>query len=45
MSDIWAPEHVVAVAVIAVGIAALVVAARLRPGPWLKVLAFGLVVD
>ncbi|HSS94699.1 MAG TPA: TIGR02206 family membrane protein [Candidatus Dormibacteraeota bacterium] len=34
MNELLATEHLLAVAVIVVGTAALVVAARLRPGPW-----------
>ena len=45
MSDLLAPEHVAALLVIAVAIAVLVVAARWRPGGWLKVLAVLLVAD
>ena len=45
MSELLAPEHVVALAVIAVVVAALVVAARKSPGRWLNVLAIVLVVD
>src|SRR5437588_124034 len=45
MSDLLAPEHVIALIVIAGSTAALVVGARRRPGPWLRVLAGVLVVD
>lgn len=45
MSELLAPEHLVALGVIAVAAASLVVAARRSPGPWLKVLAIVLVVD
>src|SRR5689334_1118757 len=45
MSDLLAPEHVAALLVIAVAIAVLAVAARRRPGGWLKVLAVVLVAD
>lgn len=45
MSELLAPEHLVALAVIAVGVAAAVVAARTSPGRWLKVLAVVLVID
>jgi hypothetical integral membrane protein (TIGR02206 family) len=45
VSDLLAPEHVVALLVIAVATAGLVVAARGRPGAWLKVLALVLVAD
>jgi len=45
VSDLLAPEHVGALVAIAVSTALLVVAARRRPGPWLKVLAAVLVVD
>ena len=45
MSELLAPEHVIALVVIVVATAALVVAARLRPGSWLRVLAIVLVVD
>jgi hypothetical integral membrane protein (TIGR02206 family) len=43
--NLLAPEHVVALVVIAVSIPVLVVAARRWPGPWLRVLAVVLVVD
>jgi hypothetical integral membrane protein (TIGR02206 family) len=45
VSELIAPEHVAALVAIAVAIVALVVAARLSPGPWLNVLAIILVVD
>ena len=45
MSDLLALEHVLALVAIALSTALLVVAARRRPGPWLKVLAAVLVVD
>src|SRR5437870_11438719 len=45
MSDLLAPEHVFALVAIALSTALLVVAARRRPGSWLKVLAAVLVVD
>lgn len=45
MSDLGAPEHLAALAVIAVSIAGFIIAARLRPGWWIKVLALVLVVD
>ncbi|TMD76051.1 MAG: TIGR02206 family membrane protein [Chloroflexi bacterium] len=45
MSDLLTPEHIVALVAIALSAALLVVAARRRPGPWLKVLAAVLVVD
>ena len=45
MSELLAPEHLIALAVIAVATAALVVVARRRPAPWLKALAAVLVVD
>lgn len=45
MSELLAPEHVVALSVIAAAIAVLVVTARKRPGAWLKALALVLVVD
>ena len=45
MSDLLTVGHVAPLAVIAVATAALVVAARRRPGAWLKVLAVVLVVD
>jgi hypothetical integral membrane protein (TIGR02206 family) len=45
VSQLLAPEHVVALGVIAVAVAALVVAARRSPGRWLKVLAIALVID
>ena len=45
MSDLLALEHVFALVAIALSTALLVVAARRRPGSWLKVLAAVLVVD
>ena len=45
MSDLLALEHVLALVAITLSTALLVVAARRRPGPWLKVLAAVLVVD
>ena len=45
MSELLAPEHVIALVAIAAATAALVVAARLRPGNWLRVVAIVLVVD
>src|SRR5256886_11515051 len=45
MSDLLAPEQVFALVAIALSTALLVVAARRRPGSWLKVLAAVLVVD
>jgi len=45
VSDLLALEHVLALVAIALSTALLVVAARRRPGPWLKVLAAVLVVD
>ena len=45
MSGLLATEHVAALFVIAVTTVGLVVAARKRPGEWLKVLAVVLVVD
>jgi len=45
MSDLLALEHLAALLVIAVAIAVLVVAARRRPGGWLKILAVLLVAD
>lgn len=45
MNDLLAPEHVWALLAIAAAIAALVVAARRRPGAWIRVLALVLVVD
>src|SRR5207249_968980 len=45
MSDLLAPEHVIALIVIAGSTAVLVVGARRRPGPWLRLLAGVLVVD
>lgn len=39
------PEHVGALAVIAVAVVALVLLARIRQGKWWKVLAVGLVLD
>ena len=44
MSDLLAPEHVVALIVIALSTIFLVVGARSRPGAWLKVFAAVLVV-
>lgn len=44
MAGLFATEHVGAVAVIAVATAALVTAARLRPGPWTRTAARGLAV-
>jgi len=43
MKNILAPEHIGALIVIAVTTAVLVVAARRRPGPWLRVFALFLV--
>jgi hypothetical integral membrane protein (TIGR02206 family) len=45
VTDLLAPEHVAALFAIAVATVVLVVAARRRPGAWLKVLAVVLVVD
>jgi hypothetical integral membrane protein (TIGR02206 family) len=45
VSGLLAPEHLAALAVIAVAVTALVVAARRSPGRWLKVLAIVLVID
>jgi hypothetical integral membrane protein (TIGR02206 family) len=45
VSELLAPEHVVALLVIAVATVVLVVAGRRAPGPWLRVLAVVLVVD
>ena len=45
MSDLLAREHVAALVLIAVAIAVLVLAARRRPGGWLKLLAVLLVAD
>jgi len=45
MSDLLAREHVAALVLIAVAIAVLVLAARRRPGGWLKILAVLLVAD
>jgi hypothetical integral membrane protein (TIGR02206 family) len=45
VSDLFAPEHLVALLVIALSTIFLVIAARRRPGAWLKVLAAVLVVD
>jgi hypothetical integral membrane protein (TIGR02206 family) len=42
VSDLLAPEHVGAVAVICLLTAALVISARLRPGPWLTIATRGL---
>ncbi len=43
--DLAAPEHIGALVVIAAGVALTTVAARKRPGVWLKVLAVALVID
>jgi hypothetical integral membrane protein (TIGR02206 family) len=45
VSDLLVPEHLAAIAVIAVATVGLTVAARRAPGAWLKVLAAVLVVD
>ncbi len=45
MSDLGAPEHVWALVAIGISTVVLVVAARRRPGAWLKVMAAILVVD
>jgi hypothetical integral membrane protein (TIGR02206 family) len=45
VSELLAPEHIVALGVIAVAAAALVVAARRTQGRWLTVLAIVLVID
>lgn len=45
MSELLAPEHLVALAVIAAGVTASIFAARASPGRWLKVLAVVLVID
>jgi hypothetical integral membrane protein (TIGR02206 family) len=45
VSELLAPEHLAALAVIAAAVTSLVVAARRSPGRWLKVLAVVLVVD
>jgi hypothetical integral membrane protein (TIGR02206 family) len=45
VSGLLAPEHLVALGVIALAAAALVVAARRSPGRWLKVFAILLLVD
>jgi hypothetical integral membrane protein (TIGR02206 family) len=45
VSELLAPEHVVALLVIAVATVVLVVAGRRAPGPWLRVLSVVLVVD
>jgi hypothetical integral membrane protein (TIGR02206 family) len=45
VTDLLAPEHVAALFAIAVATVVLVVAARRRPGAWLKVLAVVVVVD
>jgi len=44
MTDLATPEHLGALAVTAVVAVPLVVAARRRPGAWLKVLAVALAV-
>lgn len=45
MTDLLAAEHIGALAVIALLVTVMVVAARQRPGPWIKVLAVVVVVD
>jgi hypothetical integral membrane protein (TIGR02206 family) len=45
VSELLAPEHLIALAVVAVAVTALVVAARRAPGRWLKILAIVLVMD
>ena len=45
MSELTAPEHVIALVAIGISIALLVVAGRRAPGVWLRVLAGVLVVD
>ena len=45
MTELLAPEHVGAIAVVAAAIALLVVAARRSPGAWLKVMAGVLLID
>ncbi|HET7338745.1 MAG TPA: TIGR02206 family membrane protein [Candidatus Dormibacteraeota bacterium] len=45
MNDLLAPEHVIALGVIAVAAIALMVAGRSSPGRWLKILAAVLVID
>jgi len=45
LNDLFAPEHVAALLTITLAVVALVVAARVSPGPWLKVLAVVLIVD
>ena len=45
MSDLLVPEHAAALGVIVPAVAVLVVAARRRPGTWMRVLAVVLVVD
>lgn len=45
MSGLFAPEHVVAVGVIAAAAGATIVAARRRPGRWIPLLAIVLVID
>lgn len=45
MSALWSAEHMGALAVIAVATAGLVLAARKRPGAWLRMLAAVLVAD
>lgn len=45
MNGPMAPEHLVALLVITVAVATLVVAARVAPGRWLKILALVLIVD
>ena len=45
MTGLLATEHIGALVAIAIGTAILVVAARRRPGPWVRALALVLVVD
>ena len=45
MTDLLAPEHVWALVVVGAAMVVLVVAARRRPGSWLKLLALVLVAD
>ena len=45
MSDLLVPEHVIALVAIALSIAVLTVAARKRPGAWIRVLALVMVAD
>lgn len=45
MSELLAPEHVLALVAIALGVSVATVAARRSPGTWLKVFAVAIVID